>query len=122
MSGQRFDFQVGQIGARVILAVKAQDPISGLLSPLNLATATKFDITIRKPSGAKIFYTSGAGEVIFTQPPDGAGDGTDGLIEAATLLDTDFDESGDYDAQADIEDTGIDGFTSIGSFTVGANL
>jgi hypothetical protein len=119
---QKFDFQVGQIGARIILAVKAQDPISGLLSPLNLATATKFDITIRKPSGTKIIYTSGSGDTIFTQPPDGAGDGSDGLIEAATLLDTDLDESGLYDAQADIEDTGIDGFTSIGSFTVGANL
>jgi hypothetical protein len=87
-----------------------------------LATATKFDITIRKPSGVKLTYLSGSGEVIFTQPPDGAGDGSDGLIEAATLLDSDLDESGSYDAQADIEDTGIDGFTQIGTFTVGANL
>lgn len=120
---QKFDFQVGQVGARIIMAIKARDPISGLLSPLNLATATQFDITIKKPiTGTKIIYLSGSGEVVFTPPPDGAGDGSDGLIEALTLLDTDLDEKGTYMIQAEIEDTGIDGFTQVGSFTVGANL
>jgi hypothetical protein len=118
-----FDFQVGQLGARIVMAIKARDPISGLLSPLNLATASQFDITIKKPiSGNKITYLSGSGEVIFTQPPDGAGDGSDGLIEALTLLDTDLDEKGQYLIQAEITDTGVDGFTQVGSFSVGANL
>ncbi len=119
---QTFDFQVGQVGAKIRLAVKTKNPVSGLLSPLNLATATQFDITVKKPSGDKVIYTNGAGEVIFTPAPDGAGDGSDGLIEALTLLDSDLDEAGTYLVQAEITDTGIDGFTSVGSFTVGANL
>ncbi len=119
----KFDFQVGQVGARIILAIVTKDPVSGLTQPLPIQTATKFDVTIKKPiSGDKVIYLSGSGQVIFTPSPDGAGDGSDGLIEAATLLATDLDEAGTYQVQADIDDTGIDGFTQSGTFTVGANL
>ncbi|KKN45124.1 hypothetical protein LCGC14_0686260 [marine sediment metagenome] len=119
---QTFNFQAGQVRARIILAVKTRDPITQLLSALDLSAATQFDVTIKKPSGGKVTYLSGPGEVIFTPPPDGTGDGTDGLIEAATLLATDLDEAGTYLVQAEITDAGIDGFTQVGSFTVGANL
>lgn len=120
---QTFDFQAGQVKARIVLAVKTRDLVSGLLSPLNLATASRFDITIKKPaSGDKVIYLSGSGEVIFTQPPDGLGDGTDGLVEALTLLDSDLDEAGTYLVQVEITDTDLDGFSQVGFFTVGVNL
>lgn len=119
MSSQ-FDFQVGQIGARIQLEILRREPISELLEPLDVSLATTKDIVILKPDGTKQTFT-GAG-VIFTPIPDGAGDGSDGLIEAVTTVDTDLDQAGQYETQADMVLPGEDGFTQRGFFTVGANL
>ena len=117
-----FDFQVGQIGARIMLAVKKRDPISKLLVPRNLVGATTFNIVVKKPNGTKQTFLSSGGAVIFTPSPDGQGDGSDGLIEALTTADTDLDEGGHYETQAKIVDALDDAFSQKGFFSVGENL
>lgn len=115
-----FDFTVGQIGARIILEIVRRDPISGILLPLDVSSATTKDIVIKKPDDTKKTFT-GAG-VIFTPAPEGAGDGSDGLIEAVTTAVSDLDQAGQYETASKIVKPGEDGFTQIGFFTVGANL
>ena len=122
MSG-KYDFTVGQIGARIILEIVRKDPISGIVQALNVSAASVKDIIILKPDllqANKIVFTGGA--VVFTPAPDGEGDGSDGLIEAVTTLITELDQRGTYQTQAHIVVPGEDGFTQRGTFTVGANL
>ena len=122
MSGQ-FDFTVGQIGARIGLQIVRRDPISKQIQPLDISAATTFDIRTKSPiTGTIMDYASSGGAVIFTPPPDGAGDGTDGLIEAVTTTNTDLPEQGMYEVNARIVLPGEDGFTQIGTLTVGPIL
>lgn len=113
-------FTVGQIGARIMLLVQKRDPISKLLQPRNLVGATTFDIIVKKPDGTKQTYLSSGGAVIFTPSPDGAGDGSDGLIEASTTLITDLDQAGQYETRTKLVQSGDDGFSQPGFFSVGA--
>ena len=119
--GLKHDFTVGQIGARIILEIVRLNPITGVLAALDVSTATTKEITILKPDQlTKKVYVGGG--VTFTQPPDGVGDGTDGLIEAATVLTTELSQPGTYQTQAYIIMPGEDGFTQTGTFTVGPVL
>ena len=115
------DFTVGQIGARIRLLVQRRDPISQLLLPRNLVGATTFNIVVKKPDGTEQTYLSSGGAVVFTPSPDGAGDGSDGLIEAATTVATDLDQAGQYETRTKLVQSGDDGFSQPGFFSVGAN-
>lgn len=117
---KKYDFTVGQIGARIILEIVRKEPISGIVQPLDVSAATRKDVTIKKPDGTNQVFVGAA--VIFTPIPEGAGDGSDGLVEVATTLVTDLDQAGTYRVQADMVLSGEDGFTQVGVFTVGANL
>lgn len=117
MSGT-YDFTVGQIGARIILEIVRRDPISKLVTALDISAATTKDIVVLKPDGTtKLTFTA-----VFTPVPEGEGDGSDGLIEATTTLTSELDQEGTYQAQAQIVVPGEDGFTQVGTFTVGGNL
>lgn len=120
MMSIEYDLTVGQIGARLIIAVERRDPISKQLAPFSLIGATTKDITIKRPDGSKRTFTGGA--VVFTPPPDGEGDGSDGLIEAVTTLSSDLSLPGTYEIQAKIVLGAEDGFTQTDIFTVRANL
>lgn len=115
-----FDFTVGQVGARIVLAIVRTNPFTGVTAALDVSSETRKDIIIKKPDGTKETFSGGG--VVFTPAPDGIGDGTDGLIEASVLVDTTLDQEGTYEVQADMALPGEVGFTQIGTFTVGENL
>ena len=117
---EQVDFQIAQSGIRIILLIEKKDPITGTLGPLNLADISAKSVNLKKPDGTIEGFFFGA--VIFTPPPEGVGDGSDGKLEFTVTATTTLDQAGTYEVQAQLTFGADIGFTQISTFTVGENL
>lgn len=114
-----YDATVGQVGFRIILQLLDRDPLTGYRSGANLTAATVKEIDLERPDGTSKTYTGGA--VTFTGAPIGAGDGSDGYIEASTVA-GDFNQVGVYKVAGYITDPSSDGPTQSATINVGPSL
>lgn len=115
----QYDASKGQIGFRIVLQLMDRDPLTGALSPADISAASTKEIDLEKPSGTKVTFSGG--DVTFTPSPIGAGNGSDGMIEAATVAGT-LDEEGTYKVAGYIVDALGTGPSQIATFTVGPSL
>ncbi len=114
-----YDATVGQIGFRIILQLLDRDPLTGYKSAANIASASTKEIDLKRPDGTSKTYTGA--DVTFTGSPIGAGDGSDGYIEAATVA-GDFNQAGVYEVAGYIVDATTDGPTQTATINVGPAL
>lgn len=89
--------------------------------PVDLSSATEPGtkvIEIKRPSGSLITE-----ELSFVPPPDGAGNGSDGLVQYTAKIapSVDLVEAGDYQVQATFKIPGTF-HTNLDEFEVHANL
>lgn len=111
-------FKVGQIGAILVVELVQVDAL-GVETPFDVSAASTLQIVVGKPSTAA--STPQTFTAVFAVAADGGtGDGVDGKIKMTTTLATDFDVSGDYEAEPYIVDatTGFDGRAQRVRFSV----
>ena len=114
-----YDATVGQIGFRIILQLLDRDPITGYTFAANISGSITKEIDLLRPDGSTVTYTGG--DVTFTGPPVGIGDGTDGYIEAQTTV-GDFNAPGKYSVAGYIVDATTDGPSQSAVINVGPAL
>tara|TARA_R110000787_G_C13419668_1_gene444770 strand:- start:1905 stop:2264 length:360 start_codon:yes stop_codon:yes gene_type:complete len=114
-----YDATVGQVGFRIILQLLDRDPLTQYRTPANVSAAVTKEVNLKKPDATTKVYTGG--DVTFTPAPIGIGDGTDGYIEASTVV-GDFDQVGIYEVAGYIADAVTDGPTQIAKINVGPSL
>jgi len=110
------ELHVGDIGSTLRILV-----LDGIV-PFDISSATKKDFVLKPPIGAKKTIAT----IVFTQPPDGAGDGSDGLLDWLTMVVGDLDEAGSWEVQVDLDVPAAVppwiGMTEVVRFKVAKNL
>jgi hypothetical protein len=114
-----YDATVGQIGFRIILQLQDRDPLTGYKAAADISSATTKEIDLKRPDGTSKTYTDA--NVTFTGAPIGAGNGTDGYMEVATIA-GDFNQPGIYEVAGYIVDATTDGPTQTATINVGPSL